>query len=175
MGIKKVVCLNKGLGPTVLGRGDSSADVGELCRRVAAASGVSGLTGFDFVRHPEKGPLLIDSHLARMSPIQHFDFLYGVDFGAALGDYLAGKNTGKLSIPVSGPAFIKFPEVLQLTIQGDLGELLKKNIFPVKTLFCPVGDPLTGIRVAAAIVVSQFRVNIGQWRRRFLRATTRKQ
>ena len=165
MGIRKVVCLNAGLGPTVLGRGDSGEDVGELCRRVALASGVTGLTGFDFVRTPDRGPLLIDSHLGRMSPMHHFDRLYRVDFAADLRACLQGKAPGESGPPHPGPAFIKFPEVLQLALQGGLGNLLKMVDPRVKIPLSPPGDPLIGIRSACSTVVSQTRVNAGRWRR----------
>jgi hypothetical protein len=166
MGIRKVVCLNQGLGPTVLGRGDPGEDVGELCRRVAMASGVTGLTGFDFVRTPDRGLLLIDSHLGRMSPMQHFDRLYRVDFAAGLRACLLDKTPGEPAPPHPGPAFIKFPEVLQLIMQGGLGNLLKEVDLQAKIPLAPPGDPLTGIRSACSTVVSQARVNAGRWRRR---------
>ena len=165
MGIRKVVCLNEGLGPTVLGHGDPREDVGELCRRVALASGVTGLTGFDFVRTPDRGLLLIDSHLGRMSPMQHFDRLYRVDFAAGLRACLLEKAPGESSPPHPGPAFIKFPEVLQLIMQGGLRNLLKEMDPRAKILLSPPGDPLTGIRSACSTVVSQARVNAGRWRR----------
>lgn len=165
MGIKKIVCLNKGLGPTVLGRGDASPDVGDLCRRVAAASGVTGMTGFDFVRNAELGPLLIDSHLGRMSPMQHFDGLYGVDFAAALRSWLLEENSGEAAPPCDGPPFIKFPELLQLAVQGGLFRLLRDLDLGARMPVCPPGDPLTGCRGACATVISQTRVNLGRWRR----------
>jgi hypothetical protein len=165
MGIRKVVCLNAGLGPTVLGRGDPGEDVGELCRRVALASGVTGLTGFDFVRTADCGLLLIDSHLGRMSPMQHFDRLYRVDFAARLRECLLGRSARAAAPPQPGPAFIKFPEVLQLLLQGGSIPLLKEVDFRVNILLSPPGDPLTGIRSACSTVVSQARVNAGRWRR----------
>lgn len=165
MGIKKVVCLNKGLGPTVLGRGDTSPDVGELCRRVAAASGVTGMTGFDFVRNAERGPLLIDSHLGRMSPMQHFDRLYGVDFASSLRSWLLEGNSCEAAPPQEGPSFIKFPELLQLIVQGGLISLLKEVDFQASVPLSPSGDPFTGCRSACSTVISQARVNLGRWRR----------
>ena len=165
MGIKKVVCLNKGLGPTVFGRGDASADLGELCGRVAAASGVTGLTGFDFVRNPAQGPLLIDSHLGRMSPMQHFDRLCGVDFASAIRAWLHGESRRE-SAPLQGDqSFVKFPEVLQLVVQGGIGNLLKEVDFRASMPMSPPGDALTGFRSALSTVISQARVNIGRWRR----------
>lgn len=163
MGIKKIVCLKNGFGPTVLGRGDMSGDIGELCKRVAMASGITGLTGFDFVRSPDRGPLLIDSHLGRMSPMQHFDRLYGVDFGAGLRACLEG---GKPSFqePVQGPMLLKFPEILQLAMQGGLGGLLNNLDLPVKMPLAPPGDPVMGLRSARDIVLSQARVTLGRWR-----------
>lgn len=174
MGIKKVVCLNDGLGPTVLGRCDTAADVGELCRRVAAASEVTGLTGFDFVRSPVRGPLLIDSHLGRMSPMQHFDRLYNVDFAAALRSLLLEGNSREAAAPTQGPAFIKFPEVLQLVIQGGLGNLLRESSQPVAMPLAPPGDPLAGLRSARDVIFSETRVRIGRFRsRRFARLPVR--
>lgn len=163
-GIKQIVCLNKGLGPTVLGRGDADREIGELCRRVASASGVTGLTGVDFVRSRDRGLLLIDSHLGRMSPMQHFDRLYQVDFAASLRRHLQGVPFD-VTAPLKGPAFIKFPEVLQLAMQGSLGKLLKETNFPVKMPLSPPGDPLAGIRSALAVTTSQARVTLGRWRR----------
>ena len=164
MGIKKIVCLQRGFGPTVLGRGDVSPDLGALCKRVAAASGVTGLTGFDFVRSPDRGLLLIDSHLGRMSPMQHFDSLYGVDFAASLRALLHGKPAS-VTAPAHGPAFIKFPEIIQLALQGGLGNLLKETTFSVKMPLSPPGDPLIGIRTTLATTISQTRVSLGRWRR----------
>lgn len=163
-GIKKIVCLNAGLGPTVMGQADTGTDVGELCRRVASASGVTGLTGVDFVRTRDRGLLLIDSHLGRMSPMQHFDRLYHVDFAASLRGHLEG-NPADVPVPVNGPAFVKFPEFLQLLMQGGLGNLLKKTSFPLKMPLSPPGDPLIGIRSALAVTTSQTRVTLGRWRR----------
>lgn len=173
MGIKKIVCLNRGLGPTVLGRCDASADVGDLCRRVAGASGVTGLTGFDFVRSAERGPVLIDSHLGRMSPMHHFDRLYQVDFATALRRYLLEGKNGEPTGPAHGPAFIKFPEVLQLALQGGLGNLLKEADLSAKMPLAPPGDSLTGLRCAWNVAVGQTRVNVGAWRRRVLRRKSR--
>lgn len=169
MGVRKIVCLNNGLGPTVLGRCDVSAEVGDLCRRVAAASGVTGLTGFDFVRAAGRGPMLIDSHLGRMSPMHHFDRLYGVDFAAALRGYLLEGNESEAPGPEDGPAFIKFPEALQLALQGGFGRLLKEADFTAKMPLAPPGDSFTGFRCAWGIAVSQTRVNAGAWRRRIFR------
>ncbi|MEI8309799.1 MAG: hypothetical protein WCH98_03490 [Verrucomicrobiota bacterium] len=165
MGIKKIVCLNKGFGPTVFGRGDASPDLGELCRRVAAASGVTGMTGFDFVRNAERGPLLIDSHLGRMSPMQHFDRLYDVDFASALRAWLLEGNSCETASPQEGQSFIKFPELLQLIVQGGLVRLLKDVDFRASMPMSPAGDPFTGCRSACSTVFSQARVNIGRWRR----------
>ena len=164
MGIKKVVCLNNGLGPTVLGRGDASPDVGELCRRVAAASGVTGMTGFDFVRNAERGPLLIDSHLGRMSPMQHFDQLYSVDFASALREWIVEGSLREAPSPQGGPSFVKFPELLQLVVQGGLGSILKAADFRASMPMSPAGDPFTGCRSACTTVISQARVNLGRWR-----------
>jgi len=164
IGIKKIVCLKQGFGPTVLGGGDMSEDVGGLCERVAMASGITGLTGFDFVRNPGRGPLLIDSHLGRMSPMQHFDRLYGVDFGTGLRTCLEGRET-KCAEPVQGPLFVKFPEVLQLAMQGGLGHLLKNLDAAAKMPLSPPREPLIGFRSACGTVFSQARVNLGSWRR----------
>jgi hypothetical protein len=168
MGIKKIVCLNKGFGPTVFGWGDAAEDLGELCRRVASASGVTGLTGFDFVRNADRGPLLIDSHLGRMSPMQHFDRLYGVDFGAALREWLIEGNPCEAAPPRDGPSFIKFAEALQLVMQGGLGSLLKEVDYRASMPISPPGDPYTGCRSACSTVISQARVNIGRWRQLIL-------
>lgn len=165
MGIKKIVCLSKGFGPTVLGQGDASPDLGELCRRVAAASGVTGLTGFDFVRNAERGPLLIDSHLGRMSPMQHFDRLYGVDFASALKEWLLEGRSCEAPPPREGPSFIKFPELLQLVVQGGAASLLKEIDFRASMPMSPAGDPFTGCHSACVTVISQARVNLGRWRR----------
>ncbi|MFZ4776446.1 MAG: hypothetical protein ACOYM3_13825, partial [Terrimicrobiaceae bacterium] len=172
MGIKKIVCLNKGYGPTVLGCGDVSDEVGDLCERVAAASGVSGLTGFDFVRSPERGLGLIDSHLGRMSPMQHFDRLYQVDFAAALRGHLDGKVCAVIA-PQHGPAFIKFPEVLQLAMQGGLGKLWSEARYAVKMPLSPDGDAFIGFHSACHIVTSQARVNLGSWRRELFASRVR--
>jgi hypothetical protein len=166
MGIRKIVCLDQGFGPTVFGRGDAAADVGELCARVASASGVTGLTGFDFVRGAARRPLLIDSHLGRMSPMQHFDRLYGVDFAASLRAWILGESRSEPAPLDGGPSFIKFPEVLQLAVQGGLGRLLKEEGWPAASMpMSPPGDPFTGCRSACSTVISQARVNIGRWRR----------
>lgn len=164
IGIKKIVCLNRGYGPTVLGGGDDSPDVGELCRRVAGASGVTGLTGFDFVRNAGNEPLLIDSHLGRMSPMQHFDRIYGVDFASALLASLNGRFP-QVQAPAPGPGFVKFPEAVQLVMQGGLGRLLKAVNLPMSMPLFPPGDPLTGLRSAANVLFSQARVNFGRFRR----------
>lgn len=164
IGIKKIVCLNRGYGPTVLGGGDDSPDVGNLCRQVAEASGVSGLTGFDFVRNERHEPLLIDSHLGRMSPMQHFDRVYGVDFSSAILASLDGKFP-PVQTPSPGPVFVKFPEAVQLTVQGGLGRLMKAVAFPMSVPLFPPRDPLTGFRSVWNILFSQARVNIGRFRR----------
>ena len=164
IGIKKIVCLNRGYGPTVLGAGDDSPDVGELCRRVAESSRVTGLTGFDFVRNAGNEPLLIDSHLGRMSPMQHFDRVYGVDFASALLASLEGNNP-PLQTPAPGPGFVKFPEAVQLVMQGGLGGLLKAVSLPMSMPLSPPRDLLTGFRSARNILFSQARVNFGRFRR----------
>jgi len=164
IGIKKIVCLNRGYGPTVLGGGDDSPDVGDLCRRVAEASGVTGLTGFDFVRGAGGDPLLIDSHLGRMSPMQHFDRLYGVDFSSALLSNMNGSSP-PVQTPVSGPGFVKFPEAVQLVMQGGFAGLLKALDRPMCMPLFPSRDPLTGFRTIRKILFSQARVNFGRFRR----------
>jgi len=164
IGIKKFVCLNRGYGPTVLGGGDDSPDVGDLCRRVAEASGVTGLTGFDFVKNAGNEPLLIDSHLGRMSPMQHFDRVYGVDFSSALLASLEGKIP-PVQTPASGPGFVKFPEAVQLVMQGGLVRLVKAVNHPMSMPLFPPHDPLTGLRSVWNILFSQARVNFGRFRR----------
>jgi len=165
IGIRKMVCLDRGMGPTVLGCGDVGPDVGELCRSVASASGISGLTGFDFVRNSAGELLLIDSHLGRMSPMNHFDRLYRMDFAAVIRDWLEGRASEPVD-PGPGPGFIKFPEMLQLAMQGDLGGLVKKAGFPWKMPLYPPGDPAIGIRCGCGVLISQARVNAGALQRR---------
>jgi hypothetical protein len=165
MGIKKIVCLNNGFGPTVVGRGDVSPDLGDLCRRVAAASGVTGLTGFDFVRSADRGPLLIDSHLGRMSPMQHFDRLYGVDFASTLRSFLKSVPSMESEPSDGNRSFIKFPEVLQFVVQGGLRTLLKEINCKESMPIAPAGDPVCGLKNAWLTVSSQIRVNLGHWRR----------
>lgn len=164
IGIKKIVCLNRGYGPTVLGGGDDSPDVGELCRRVAGASGVTGLTGFDFVKNAGNELLLIDSHLGRMSPMQHFDRIYGVDFSSALSASLNGESP-PVQAPVHGQGFVKFPEAVQLVMQGGWGRLVKAVDLPMSMPLFPSCDPLTGLRSVCNILFSQARVNFGRFRR----------
>lgn len=96
--------------------------------------------------------------------MQHFDRLYHVDFAASLRGHLEG-NPADVPVPVNGPAFVKFPEFLQLLMQGGLGNLLKKTSFPLKMPLSPPGDPLIGIRSALAVTTSQTRVTLGRWRR----------
>ena len=129
---------------------------------------MTGLTGFDFVRNADRGPLIIDSHLGRMSPMQHFDRLYGVDFGAALRELLIGGNSCETASPQEGPPFIKFAEALQLVMQGGLGSLLKEVDYRASMPISPPGDPYTGCRSACSTVISQARVNIGRWRQLIL-------
>jgi hypothetical protein len=93
----------------------------------------------------------------------HFDRLYGVDFGAGLQACLEGGEPG-FPEPVQGPMFLKFPEILQLAMQGGLGSLLKNMGPPVKMPLAPPGDPLIGLRSARDIVLSQAKVTLGRWR-----------
>lgn len=165
IGVKSLHCLNNGYGPTVLGCGTNSTELGNLCARVASASGVTGLTGFDFVRTARQSLVLIDSHLGRKCPMQHFDRLYGVDFASALRAHLDNRGH-EIPVPRDGPSFIKYPEVVQLAVQGGLGALLKKIEGPVKMPVFPSGDPLIGIRRGVHTMFSEIRVSLGRWRRK---------
>lgn len=168
---KNMVRLSDGFGVTVLGRGDTHPDIGELCRHVAKASGVTGLTGFDFVRTADRGPLLIDSHLGRMCPMLHFDRLYGVDFAGLLREHLNG-NTNVTVTPSEGPLFVKFPEVIDLIFEGGLLRLLKGFCPPIMPL-APHGDLVLGLRIGLSGFLNSLRAAFGRWRRGQLRKICR--
>lgn len=164
-GIRKLVCMNRGYGPTVLGAGDCSPEVGRLCAAVAEAGGLTGLTGFDFVRRENGELLLIDSHLGRMSPMQHFGKLYGVEIAAALRELLEG-TVATPPAPVPGLAFVKLPEALQLVLQEGVGGLSAHLRIPVSAPVAPPGDLMLAAGLACRIVAGQVRVRLGTLRRR---------
>jgi hypothetical protein len=97
--------------------------------------------------------------------MQHFDRLYGVDFASSLRSWLLEGNSCEAAPPQEGPSFIKFPELLQLIVQGGLISLLKEVDFQASVPLSPSGDPFTGCRSACSTVISQARVNLGRWRR----------
>ena len=84
---------------------------------------------------------------------------------SSLRAWLHGENHRE-AVPSHGDSsFIKFPEVLQLLVQGGLGNLLRELDFRATMPMSPPGDPFTGCRSAFSTVISQARVNIGRWRR----------
>lgn len=165
IGIRKIVCLNKGYGPTVLGTCELPPKLGELCASVAAASEVTGLTGFDFVKNADGQLLIIDSHLGRMSPMVHFDRLCGVNFSETLKSAVDGLPYCA-NAPVNGGAFVKFPEIVQLIMQEGPRGIIRRASFPLVMPIAPRGDSLIALRTALAIFLSQVRVKIGAWRRK---------
>ncbi|MDX2080517.1 MAG: hypothetical protein SFU53_07010 [Terrimicrobiaceae bacterium] len=169
MGIQKNVCLRNGFGPTVTGESYSPPAVGELCAAVAAAGGISGITGFDFVLTDDERPLIIDSHLGRMSPLQHFDRACGVDLGAALGAALRNEQQ-PVPKPSTGREFIKFPECLQLAFEGRIARTT-----PGRSVYMPLfpeNDLPLGVTSTVHLVMSEVRVWLGAVRRRIFRPPT---
>lgn len=106
--------------------------------------------------------------------MQHFDRVYGVDFSSALLASLNGESP-PMQMPAPGPGFVKLPEAVQLAMQGGLVRLLKAVNLPMSMPLFPPGDPMTGVRSAWNIIISQARVNCGRLRRagarRFLPAS----
>ena len=96
--------------------------------------------------------------------MQHFDRVYGVDFSSALLASLEGKIP-PVQTPASGPGFVKFPEAVQLVMQGGLVRLVKAVNHPMSMPLFPPHDPLTGLRSVWNILFSQARVNFGRFRR----------
>ncbi len=167
VGFRKLVCLREGFGPTVHGTGAADDSIGALCRAIAKRGGITGITGFDYVLDENARPLIIDSHLGRMSPLQHFDRTYGVDLGAALGTGLRGESCGTLA-PVAGPDFIKFPELVQLAFEGNLG-YLKGGDFVRSTIpILPEQNRPAAISSLVRLVATESRVFLGALRRRVL-------
>lgn len=167
VGFRKLACLREGFGPTVHGTCDVRASIGELCAAVAACGRITGITGFDYVLDENERPLLIDSHLGRMSPLQHFDRTYGVDLGAALGAGLRGE-TRTVGAPAAGRDFIKFPELIQLAFEGNLGRLARRDIARSEMPILPHRNRDVAISSLFRLVATELRVLIGAWRRRLL-------
>lgn len=169
VGFRKLVCLRGGFGPTVRGSCAADASIGRLCAAVAERGGITGLTGFDYVLDDNAQPLIIDSHLGRMSPLQHFDRTYGVDLGAALGAGLRGENCGVFS-PVTGPDFIKFPELVQLAFEGNLARIKSGDLVRSKMPVLPDLNRPAAISSLLRLIAMESRVLLGAWRRRIIPA-----
>lgn len=165
--VRKNLCLNGGLGPTVMGSGDIDVRIGELCAAVAKAGRITGITGLDYVVSSERGPLVIDSHLGRMTTLNHFDHAYGVDFSSALKRWLGRPSTPCVN-PRPGPDVLKVPELLEFIIKERADAVAHLGRSDCKAPIFPKGDIRLGIVVLAGVCVSALRVRLGAVRQKFL-------
>lgn len=121
----KRVALSKGKGPTVAGELLHDPRIGEVCRLVAAAGCIHGITGFDFMQDASGAIHAIDPHFGRLTTLTHFGPMSGVDFGRALSECLQG-DVELISPSPSRYRFVKYPEFLIHLYEGGLLQLIRE-------------------------------------------------
>lgn len=170
--IYKRIVLGDGRGPTLVGEICAPPGLEELCARVCAAGGLSGLHGFDFMLAADGRALLIDPHLGRCTPMIHFGSLGGVNLAAAWRDAVLGRDREPERPARTGTRFLKYPEVLQHIIEG--GPLtawreLRPSLGRLHVGWGRRKEWRALTLVSAQVIWEQSRNRLGALRRRLLR------
>jgi len=164
------ICLNQGKGPMVLGDFVSNATLAALCRQVAKSSGITGLTGFDFMETEAREYQVIDSHLGRTTAANHFGKWCGVNFGEAIRRWLEGEADFSVEPTPSPTQVIKFPEVIDLLFQqGPFA--FRDHLTTAKNTRVAWGaasDKWLMAEMAWSTLIGNLRVIGGRWHRRLI-------
>jgi hypothetical protein len=161
MATSKSLALSAGKGPTVAGYFLDDPAIGALCQQVVECSGLTGLTGFDFMYTNDRQIYMIDPHFGRCTSLAHLGLRCGVDFGAAVSEALRGDMT--LRAPANcEQKFVKHPEWITLCAQGRLRELWRfaPHLGP-SYFFSQRQDRLLAIRVGVQSAFSALRCWLG--------------
>jgi hypothetical protein len=162
---RALVCRRRGVGPMVAGEPWIDARVADLCERVAAASGLTGPGGFDFVESAGGELKLIDSHLGRCVSLYHFARDDGACLGTAIGRWLEGRAV-RQEPRQDGGRFVKFPELIGMLHEGRLREIWPLWRAGARMPLAPPGDASMMWRLTGRMLIAQARMAAGAWRRR---------
>jgi glutathione synthase/RimK-type ligase-like ATP-grasp enzyme len=122
---EKTITLYSGKGPSVAARFVDNEEIREMCRKIAQAGSITGITGLDLMIDNQGRAYGIDPHFGRMTTHIHFGTYCGVHFGWMLRECIEGKNEEK--IPESSlESIVKYPEFLTLIFDGGLIKLFKE-------------------------------------------------
>ena len=163
-GVRQVLAFFGGLGTMVVGAADLDPQLRELCARVAAASGITGLTAFDYVEGADGTLKLIDSHLGRTVSMNHLGLYCGVDFGAVIGRWLAGETMECVEPEIRGGGeliFVKFPECIISLRDTKLRPFNYVWRREGRLALYPAGDAGVMLRLVGRLLLSKCRKQIG--------------
>jgi len=164
----KLACLSQGLGPLIIAGFENDPQLESICRLCANAGELHGVTGFDFIKTKDGKILLIDPHFGRAVAVLHFFSLCGVDFGAAIKDWLDGKSFF-LRPHRCDVLAVKYPEAIEFGFTSGFRRLFREAPpFSRKThyFFGPKGDWRMFFSEAESTIRNNLRIKLGAWRAR---------
>lgn len=171
---EKQLALARGLGPSVVCRPRTDAELGRLAVRAAAAGEVSGVTGFDWMEPAPGRFVVIDPHFGRCTPPAVIAPFSGVNLGAGLRR--RHEDDGGMGEPADVDARIAlFPQIIELVFQGRGGELLRAAppfSKGVRYYFGPAEEWWLSVRIGLHYLHSGLRVLAGRLRRAWPSAAT---
>lgn len=162
---EKTVSLLNGIGPTAIAKFEYDSRLGEIARAVALASGVTGITGFDYMRRVDGSFVVIDPHFGRCTPPGYLAPLVHIDFGAAMARLMSNE-----AVPIQNPEgtdqrVILFPQVIELLSQTGLTPLLQQWRLGAKIYWGPAREWRLSLAVTVHYVINLIKVLLGGWRR----------
>lgn len=162
-GVRQILAFFGGQGTMVVGAADLDPQLRDLCARLAAASGITGLTAFDYVEGADGTLKLIDSHLGRTVSMNHLGLYCGVDFGAVMGRWLAGETMACMEPEIPGGGelvFVKFPECIVSLRDTKLRPFNHAWRRESRLALYPADDAGVMLRLVARLLLSKIRKRI---------------
>jgi hypothetical protein len=165
-----VRCLNDDKGPMVISDFIVTPALAAACQQVAASSGITGLTGFDFIETAAGEIRVIDSHLGRTTAANHFGQACGVHFGEAMSRWMNGETDFTMEPQPSTVRVVKFPEIIDLVFQKGFSAFSggALNAKAVKVAWGSRNDRLAMARMAWGTLVGNLIVALGRCRQSLL-------
>lgn len=168
---EKSVALLNGMGPSAVRKFENDSRLGEIARAMALASRVTGITGFDYMRHPNGSYVVIDPHLGRCVPSGYLAPMVNIDLGTTISRLLSN-----IAVSIQDPEglegrVVMFPQVIELLFQAGLAPLLQQLRMGASINWGPTIEWRMSLAVALHYVASLVKVQLGGWRRAILSRT----
>ncbi len=157
---EKFACLAGGLGPSALRQFTKQHALGEICKQIANAGKISGITGFDWIERSPGDYRLIDPHLGRCTTTVPAMHLEGIEVDQALYTSLTGGEE-QPEAAGSGRIVWMMPQSIEFMFnKGFARALVKANPFrkDVSIFWCGKGEHRLFLRLVGEYFSAQIKI-----------------